>query len=293
MQNNNIEFLKNISGKLNKEKSIKAIVLTFDKYKPFSDHMIHCYMDLWPDNPFIFLIPYQGNEVKVFFEKKYGNKVKMIKSPSGIVDTVFTLIDKLEDDEWLFWCMDDRYPMSLDIPTIKKIHNVVLKSEPKQMSAMLFTSEPYCWSPNNIYLNDYKYKTLDGQVFYRRKWYRMIWNHQYMRVGFVKYWFSHFPRDLKQAKIMDDILLTMDLPDKFRLYMTIDNYGIYGESTSRGGITQNTIESLKKLNIPIPEEFNISDMYKIQGKASKFEKMFYYYTYNLKCFLGLKDKSKY
>lgn len=270
---------------------MKAIVLTFDKYLPFSDHMIQCYLDLWPNNPLVFRVPYQSDDVKNFYIEKYGDKVEMIKSQSGIVDTVYTLLTDLPQNEWVFWCMDDRYPISLNVMELEKIYKFVLGANSSNISAMLFTSEPYCWSPNNVYLDQFKIKLDNGQIYYRRKWYRMIWNHQFMRVDFIKDWFSHFPRQMKQAKIMDDILLTMTLPESFRLYMTKENYGIYGESTSRGKMTKNAIDSFSQRKITIPSNFEHSDMYKIQGLSPFWKKMVYYWTYDLKCMLGIKKRS--
>ena len=272
---------------------MKAIVLTFDKYLPFADHMIQCYQDIWPNNPFVFRVPYQSEHIKSYLLGKYGNKVEMIQSPSGIVDTVYTLIKDLPDNELVFWCMDDRYPIELNVKELEKLHTFVTCYDNSDISAMLFISEPYCWSPNNIYMDEYKIKTEYNQVYLRRKWYRMIWNHQYMRVGFIKYWFSHFPKQMKQAKIMDEILLTMVLPEKYKLYLTKDDYGVYGESTSRGKITQNAIESFCKKNIMLPEDFEKSNMYKIQGVTSYYKKLLYYYSYDLKCLFGIKKRSNF
>ena len=269
---------------------MKAIVLTFDKYKVFADHMIQSYMNLWPNNQFIFRIPYQDETVKTYFENKYNNKVEMIHSEPGIVDTVYTLLNDLDENEWVFWCMDDRYPISLNVDQLNILYEYITSSDTNDLSAMLFTSEPYCWSANNIYLSKYKIVSSSGQIYLRRKWYRMIWNHQYMKVGFIRYWFSHFPRKMKQAKIVDDNLLKMKLPDEYKLYMTKKNLGVYGESTSRGKITKNTIESFNKNNICLPENFEISDMYKVQGKSSMLKNMLYYCTYDLKCLLGIKNR---
>lgn len=268
-----------------------AIVLTFDKYKAFSQHMIMCYQDLWPNNPFTFRIPYQSESIKDEYLTLFGDKVELVKSPSGIVDTVFTLIDDLKDEEIVFWCMDDRFPISLQVDELEKLHQVITNDEIKNLSAMLFTSSPYCWSSNNIWWSKYKLKNKNGQTYFRRKWYRMIWNHQYMRVDFIKDWFSHFPRVMKQAKIMDEILFKMDLPDKFHLYLTKENYGIYGESTSRGMIARNTINSLNKYGISLPEDFEICEMSKVQGDSQFYSNLWFEIKYELKRILRI-NRSK-
>ena len=57
-------------------KQIKAIVLTYDKYRVFTDNMILCYEKLWPNHPFIFHVPYQELPPTI-----QTNKVKYIQSP--------------------------------------------------------------------------------------------------------------------------------------------------------------------------------------------------------------------
>ena len=39
---------------------IKAIVLTWDRSRAITDHMILQYERLWPDHPFVFHIPFQN-----------------------------------------------------------------------------------------------------------------------------------------------------------------------------------------------------------------------------------------
>src|SRR5437016_2587497 len=38
---------------------MKAIVLTCDRYRAVTEHMILQYEKLWPDHPFVFRVPYQ------------------------------------------------------------------------------------------------------------------------------------------------------------------------------------------------------------------------------------------
>jgi len=39
---------------------MKAIVLTFDRHRAITQHMILQYKRVWPDHPFCFRIPYQN-----------------------------------------------------------------------------------------------------------------------------------------------------------------------------------------------------------------------------------------
>ncbi|HEV8618851.1 MAG TPA: hypothetical protein VGQ70_05090, partial [Candidatus Udaeobacter sp.] len=60
---------------------IKAIVLTCDRYRAITKHLIVQYERLWPDHPFVFHVPYQelgGVE---------GERIKYFTSPSDIKGT--------------------------------------------------------------------------------------------------------------------------------------------------------------------------------------------------------------
>jgi len=264
-----------------------AVVLTFDRYKAFSQHMIICYQELWPDNPFIFRIPYQSVDVKEEYKRMFGEKVELIKSPSGIVDTVFSLVEDLDDKSMVFWCMDDRYPISINIETVNKLHKMVMDSVIDNLSSLLFVSTCSSWTSNNVWWMKFKENNKCLPILHRRKWYRNIWFHQYLRVDFIKEMFSHFPKAMKQAKEMDYILHTMILPEKFHLYMTQHNYGVYGESTSRGKILINTVESFQKHGLCIPEGFEISNKSTIVGTSTFVDKLFFEFKYEIKRLLGI------
>lgn len=264
---------------------MKALVLTFDKYRPFATHMIMCYEQLWPNHPFTFRIPYQSDEVKDYYESKFGSKVEMIKSPSGIVDTMFALSDDLDENEWIYWCMDDRYPIKIDVPELKKMYDWVTSPKGNNLTSLMFISAPYCWTPNRCYGRKYDIKTGD-QRYVRRKDFMMIWNHQFMRVGFCRFFFNHFPRNMKNAKQMDYIRDTIILPDKYKLYMLDHNIAVYGEHTSRGMISKTCLESFKEKGLPIPEGFALSDKVMQTGNTTVWDNKIFVLKYRIKKLIG-------
>lgn len=254
---------------------MKALVLTFDKYRPFAEHMIMCYEELWPNNSFTFRVPYQSEEVREFFVNKFGSKVEMIKTPSGIVDTMFALSDDLDEKEWVYWCMDDRYPIHIDIDEVEKCKRYIEGQEGENIAGLMFCNNPRIWLPENCYWNKFKISTSENQTYYRRKNYTMIWNHQFLRVKVVRHFFSLFPRVMKQAKEMDYIKDKAVLPDDHKLYMLGHNVAVYGESTNRGMMLKNCMESFRKKGLNIPEGFNISEQSIVKGKNTTTDNMFY------------------
>ena len=93
---------------------MKAIVLTHDKNRSVTHHMIARYLHKWPDNPFVFRVPFQE------LEEQSSPKVEFIKTPKSIKKTVLGLLEDLEEDEWIYWCIDDKYPEQLNIEKIIK-----------------------------------------------------------------------------------------------------------------------------------------------------------------------------
>lgn len=250
---------------------MKALVLTFDKYRCFAAHMIHCYQEVWPNNPFIFRVPYQGQETKQFFEELFGEKVEMIKSPSGIVDTMFALSDDLDEEEWVYWCMDDRYPMSLNLEELEKCYQFTQSNVSDSVSGLMYSHSANLRLPSNRYKNTDNIITLEGQTFIRRKNYAMIWNHQFLRVKVVRTFFGLFPRVMKQAKEMDYIKDKSKLPDNQKLYFLRENIAVFGESTNRGVVTKNCAESFASKGIEIPDSFHVSDQVLIKGVYTRWD----------------------
>ena len=101
---------------------IKAIVLTYDRYRAITEHMIFQYDQLWPDHPFVFHVPYQelrGVDME---------QVKYLQAPSDIKRTVLHLLTEIDDEEWIYWCVDDKYPIQLVTDKIASLISHAMRS---------------------------------------------------------------------------------------------------------------------------------------------------------------------
>src|ERR1043166_9179142 len=86
---------------------MKAIVLTCDRFRPMTEHMILQYTRLWPTHPFVFRVPYQlvrGSDT---------DRVEFRQTSENIRATVLELLSDLGDEEWIYWCIDDKYAIQL------------------------------------------------------------------------------------------------------------------------------------------------------------------------------------
>lgn len=224
---------------------MKAIVLSFDKYHPLSDFMIHCYNKLWPDNPFTFHVPYQESK-----DISHQN-VKFVKTPKPFKDTVIALLEGLDDDEWVYWCPDEYYPVSLDIQAFKDIYEWLPTTS---ISGVLTIRPLKIRKKSSVNKKDFVIDN-QGRKYYRRRLYQQVFVHQFIRVKALKKFFSHIPDVLENTSYIDQNKRNWKIPDNHRLYVIYKGIARFGELTRKGDFTINGIRDFEKEGFKLPEGF--------------------------------------
>jgi hypothetical protein len=226
---------------------MKAIVLTCDRYRALTEHMIRKYEELWPDHPFVFWIPYQDLAGSASSRREY------VKTPSEIRATTLQLISDLDDNEWIYWCVDDKYPIELLLPKIRTIVNDV--QDLSDASGLLFCRCKALVRRADETLYPDERLSSSGDIYLERRGWNQIWIHQMLRVKVLRYLFSQMPQEIASAKLMDHLKDEIPKPPELRLYVTKDNFAIFGESTHKGTINQNCYDSIVKMDIELPKWF--------------------------------------
>ena len=224
-----------------------AIVLTWDRNRAMTEHMMLQYAKLWPDHPFVFHIPYQalrGDE---------SDRVRYIKAPPAIRATVLQLINGADDEEWIYWCMDDRYPIQLKTEEISRLMAHATGS--RKMSGLLFCRCRALLNYPKTTLFPAKYRGHAGQIYRERRGWHQIWIHQFLKIKVLRHLFSHLPAELPNANAMDKLKHEVPKLREHRLFVTRENFAVFGESTRRGAITQNCYESAMRAGLTLPEWF--------------------------------------
>lgn len=234
---------------------VLGLVLSYDQYRPVQLNLLAAYRNVWPEAPFYFHIPYQNADPQAH-ARVYGFPVSGIRAPAPIQETMDALLDKFTDEDWVYWCMDDRYPVALDVPAMNEITHWVLGDNPA-VDGILCTRSPRDWSLRGAYLWRHRIRSPGGRVFLRKKHYGSIWSHQFLRVKVLRALFAEFPRQIKQAKEMDYHLFRAKLPRSFRLYVARESLGLFAESASRGALTANCVESMRANGIQVPDDFAV------------------------------------
>ena len=230
---------------------IKAIVLTCDRYRAITEHMIFQYDRLWPGHPFVFHVPYQelgGVDTE---------PVKYLAAPSYFKGTVLHLLTDIDDEEWIYWCVDDKYPIQLVTDKIGSLMSHAMRSP--EVDGLLFCRCRATLNNPKLTLFPRKVKNPFGDIYLERKAWFQIWIHQILRAKVLRHLFTHLPDVIPNAKAMDELKNDVPKLAEHRLFVTKENFAVFGESTRRGGVTQNCYESMVTARIEIPEWFRHPD----------------------------------
>ncbi len=230
---------------------MKAIVLTYDRYRAMTEHMILRYEQLWPTHPFTFRIPFQN------LGGKDTDRTNYVRTPEDIRETALHLIADLNDDEWIYWCIDDKYPIRL--VTEKIVDLIEDATHSPDMSGLLFCRCRAVLDNPELTLYPRERVNSWGDIYFERKAWHQIWIHQLLRVKVLRHLFSHLPAGIPTAKAMDKLKDDVVKPTEHRLFVTKDNFAVFGESTHKGLITQNCYDSIRSTGIELPRWFDQSN----------------------------------
>ncbi len=244
---------------------IPAIVLTCQRYAPLTEHMIDTYDEVWPDHPFLFRLP-DGTAMREVAARR-PNVVELVATAEGEARgrfraAVLGLLADLHDDAWVYWCIDDKYPIWLDLPVVRCIAGA-LETQPMAVAGLSFARR------SSRKWGDSGRHRLGDLTFQRRPDYKRIWLHQFLRVKLLRGLFEGFPEVISSAKEMDALHPQRMLPPDQARYEIDLNAAVFGESTHRGLITANCAESLRR-HRGLPEGFDVSPRRLVIGRRPKW-----------------------
>jgi hypothetical protein len=94
---------------------MRGILLTYDTQLGLAELVHKCYAALWPDLPVTFRIPFNGSargSAHAYLSSQ--SNCEFVACGRGIRESMRALLGGVNDDEWVYWCIDDRYPTWLD-----------------------------------------------------------------------------------------------------------------------------------------------------------------------------------
>lgn len=220
---------------------MRAIVLTCDNFHAITNHMIHAYNQLWPDHPFIFRVPYNG-KYPLWLKEKYVNSIELVKTDSEIKKTVIQLLEDIDSDI-VYWCLDDKYPVWVDVDSMNEIYQHILESEEIEGISFIYKRSHLRKVQKDVYIGKIR--------LFEKKGYRKIFQHQYIRKHILRKFFEDIP-EVDHAKQMDWHVKKIEFPYK-HMYAIKDNIIFFRESMKKGKILDTCAESFRFYGLEVPD----------------------------------------
>ena len=229
---------------------MKAIVLSFDKQSGFVELVYKKYMELWPDCPLQFRIPYnEKSENKSFEYFKIKENVELVKTPVAIRSTMQALLNDLDEEEWVYWCIDDRYPIEIkDLEMLNSIYTAVVSGDVDHLNAVKLFAWREELADNRLEIGGAGYRLQKPASLFG------FWHHYFIKVKVLKYFF--LSDNLPEKYSISDLTMTYHFMEEIDLLkhtaVPEQDILILGEPCFEGKLTANGCELLKKYDCPIP-----------------------------------------
>lgn len=253
----------NIVCNLKQLRLIRAIVLSCDRYHIYVYHMIKLYLKIWDSCPFIFCVPY-NNRKPDWSNGEFRDRVYFFKCGSGFKETISALLKECDENEWVYWCSCDQYPIWFNSDIFEKVHKKVMDIKDES----IFGITPQFLNKCGRKLIKNGGEKIGDLLKERMEWKSSkeitIWYHQYLRAKVLKHIFEAFDEPPVAKKLDYQLYKNEDKMYKFlssgKYYGVFEKCSEYGEATSRGKTTINCYESFKRDGI------NLNDMLEVGNK---------------------------
>jgi hypothetical protein len=263
---------------INQTKEIYAIVLSYDENHIFVDNLLFKMQKLWPNSGMIYRIPYNSERPTYLVMKYKGLELELIKTPSTIKETVLSLIADLHDNDWIYWCIDDKFPFDINKRKAQQTLNWVRQEKDEIICGVSFAKVRVLEKlkkTSSLARNSILHIEGNIKLIRRESFASVFWMPQFFRKKIIRKVFNSFPDNDFEAKRMDDYLKEVKMDPSFMFYVTEKNYVVLGESASRGIGTQSLKRSMKECGISNYSNKTFSNKHMIIGHMYTFR---YYKT---------------
>ena len=100
---------------------MKALILTYDHHAPITELVMRTYEEYWPEHPFEWLIPYQDFSKMRQIASNNRRKIRFIPTAGPIRSTMQSLLEHTGHEEWVWWCMVDKFLKYVDASYLSHI----------------------------------------------------------------------------------------------------------------------------------------------------------------------------
>jgi hypothetical protein len=162
---------------------------------------------------------------------------------------MLTLLRGIPDEEFVYWCIDDKFPTWVDRPALGRLIDALHTGSGEGLDAVAFTR-------TKGLLRDIEWDRgrLLGLHVLRRPNLSSFWLHQVMRAGILRDFFSALP-SIERPSQMETYKSRWLLSQKTNAVVTKKSLITFGESTRNGQPTANVLRSMARNHIGLGPGF--------------------------------------
>jgi hypothetical protein len=235
---------------------MQAIVLTYDQQLGLAELVHKSYVDLWPTTLLEFKVPVNGSangSAIAYFERQPN--CRLVRCARPIKSTMRALLLDLADDEWVFWCVDDRYPTRINAEACGRVASA-LSAIPTTVEQVKLRKRNEQGTGQCVWVGGQPY---DVQGMTSPFW--GFWHHHFIRVRLLRAIMLHV--DLNEDADIDDFqsILIKLASDHFTGLALVPRKNLVDleEPLINGVLTKNGLESMVKYGCQVPA-YPISDV---------------------------------
>ena len=173
---------------------------------------------------------------------------RLIESPPAIKASMTALLDGLDSAEWVFWCVDDRFPIALDAARATRIaEQLGGLAETVEEVKLLRWKEP--WLSERMVIGETRFRP---QAPGSRA--RGFWHHHFVRAGVLRAAFlgDDLARDCRIYAITERIKRHEELVFRGTAQVPTKPLLSLGEPLVEGLLTRNGRQWLERLQCDVP-----------------------------------------
>jgi hypothetical protein len=222
---------------------MKAICFTFDRNMPVMEYVLYTYFKHWPDNPFVFYVPWNKIKPNHLVDKYGADKIKLLQTDSAVKPTIRTLLSVIEPDEFVWWAQDDKY--ILDFKN-KQIIKELYQFNAPNIGGFMFTKNA------DAHKSHLKGTTsIGGHNLIKKKNHHQIFQPQLLKKEVIEYLYLN--ERLEEHYPLSKLYPIMNFRPVKDLYATSSNQINIAESLDAGKMTKNLVYNMRKDGFKIPK----------------------------------------
>ncbi|MCH8502335.1 MAG: hypothetical protein LAT77_10555 [Aliidiomarina sp.] len=237
--------MSSMQNGLSTSDKIKALILTYDKQIGLAQLLIKKYRQLEMADVLSFVVPINGQD-SIFSVDAVD--IEFIQSDSDILSTMHALLSGFADDDWIFWAIDDRYPLTLDAKSFLEITQY-LSTAPANINGIKLLHWREKLTTDAIKIGETRYFLQEVENTFG------LWHHHFLRAKVLK---SLFLRENSQqlnniTAINEYFCNSVPLSFLEGIYVPERPIATLGEPLYQGKLTLNGKADLIRYDCRVPE----------------------------------------